>query len=109
VEQPIDVLTSTEDKEAGETSLAAGEVLPEEASNVVEQPSWLVQSTPSATHAPRSPWDARSWDDVKKVAADLFSERLIQIKQVDLTTLALQSAAAGFATMGVLFLALRSR
>ncbi|RMY69004.1 hypothetical protein D0863_06736 [Hortaea werneckii] len=109
VEQPIDVLTSTEDKEAGETSLAAGEVLPEEASNVVEQPSWLVQSAPSATHAPRSPWNARSWDDVKDVAADLFSERLIQIKQVDLTTLALQSAAAGFATMGVLFLALRSR
>lgn len=109
VEQPIDVLTSTEDKEAGETSLAAGEVLPEEASNVVEQPSWLVQGAPSATHAPRSPWDARSWDDVKEVAADLFSERLIQIKQVELTTLALQSAAAGFATMGVLFLALRPR
>ncbi|EMC91685.1 hypothetical protein BAUCODRAFT_301324 [Baudoinia panamericana UAMH 10762] len=40
---------------------------------------------------------------------DLFSERLIQIKQVELTTVALQGAATGVAMMGLLFVLLRPR
>ena len=40
---------------------------------------------------------------------DLFSERVIQMKQVELTTVALQGTAAGVATMGLLFVLLRPK
>lgn len=54
---------------------------------------------------------ATSWEqrlDISKAFVhDLFSDRVVQLKQVDVTTIALQGAATGIATMGVLFLLLR--
>jgi len=54
---------------------------------------------------------ATSWEQrleiSKAVFFDLFSERVVQLKQVDVTTIALQGAASGIAAMGVLFLLLR--
>ena len=54
---------------------------------------------------------ATSWEqrlEISKAASfDLFSERVVQLKQVDVTTIALQGAASGIAAMGVLFLLLR--
>lgn len=54
---------------------------------------------------------AKSWEqrlEISKAAIlDLFSDRHVQLKQVDVTTIALQSAASGIATMGLLFLLLR--
>jgi len=54
---------------------------------------------------------ATSWEqrlEISKAAFfDLFSERVVQLKQVDVTTIALQGAASGIAAMGVLFLLLR--
>lgn len=54
---------------------------------------------------------AKSWEqrlEISKAAVlDLFSDRDVQLKQVDLTTIALQSAASGIATVGLLFLLLR--
>ena len=64
---------------------------------------------------PHSLWKqlelATSWEqrlEISKVAFyDLFSERVVHLKQVDVTTVALQGAATGIAAMGVLFLLLR--
>jgi sensitive to high expression protein 9 len=54
---------------------------------------------------------ASSWKqrlEISKAAVrDLFSDRPVHLKQVDLTTIALQGAATGIATMAVLFLLLR--
>ena len=54
---------------------------------------------------------AKSWEqrlEISKAAIlDLFSDRHVQLKQVDVTTIALQGAASGIATMGLLFLLLR--
>lgn len=54
---------------------------------------------------------ATSWEqrlEISKAAVlDLFSDRVVSLKQVDVTTIALQGAATGIATVGVLFLLLR--
>ncbi|KAK4896891.1 sensitivity to high expression protein she9 [Elasticomyces elasticus] len=44
-----------------------------------------------------------------EVFYDLFSERLIQVKQVELTQVALQGVAAGVTAMGLLFVLLRPK
>ena len=89
--------------EAGEVPLAAGEVLPEEAVSV----------SISSQSFPRRPTQPHTWSDnreaYKEGLQDLFSERIIQVKKVDLTTTALQGAATGVATIGLLFLLWRPR
>ena len=97
-------------------------VAPVEAAPVpaVEPVSSIEESTLAADpspveQAPVSIWKqlelATSWEqrlEISKAAFfDLFSERVVQLKQVDVTTIALQGAASGIATMGVLFLLLR--
>ena len=86
----------------------------------VEPVSSIEESTLAADpspveQAPVSIWKqlelATSWEqrlEISKAAFfDLFSERVVQLKQVDVTTIALQGAASGIAAMGVLFLLLR--
>ena len=46
---------------------------------------------------------------IKERIEDLFSERQISLRQVDLTTVALEGAAAGVAFVGLLVLLLRPR
>jgi sensitive to high expression protein 9 len=97
-------------------------VAPVEAAPVpaVEPVSSIEESTLAADpspveQAPVSIWKqlelATSWEqrlEISKAAFfDLFSERVVQLKQVDVTTIALQGAASGIAAMGVLFLLLR--
>lgn len=66
-------------------------------------------------NVPSSTWEqlqqAKSWEqrlEISKAAVlDLFSDRAVHLKQVDVTTIALQGAASGIATVGLLFLLLR--
>lgn len=99
--QPLDSIvpeTATEKVADASPPVMVDEVLP-----AIEEPS------------PRSLWDqlqqASSWEDRLSISRaafdDLFSDRLVHLKKVDVTTVALQGAASGVAAMGVLFLLLR--
>jgi sensitive to high expression protein 9 len=104
VEQPADTITPVE-------------VTPEvvEATPIVADEAVLVNDILPSEPVPESIWkqleQATSWEqrfEISKAAVlDLFSDRHVQLKQVDVTTIALQGAASGIATMGVLFLLLR--
>lgn len=61
-------------------------------------------------HATKSGGSASSmFESYKEVVRDLFSERQIQLRRVDLTTVALEGAAAGMALVGILVVLLRPR
>ena len=102
--QPLDAVAPTE----------AAPVTAEEPISKVEEPPVAVDASPIEP-IPHSLWKqlelATSWEqrlEISKVAFfDLFSERVVHLKQVDVTTVALQGAATGIAAMGVLFLLLR--
>jgi sensitive to high expression protein 9 len=49
------------------------------------------------------------WDAYRDMLQDLFSERLVSITQRDLTTVALEGAAAGAAFVGLLVVLLRPK
>ena len=100
--QPLDAFVPT-DASAGKTPLAAGEILPQEAAQLASSP----QPPPGPTTYPPS-W-AGTWDAYKDSFQDLFSERIVQLKKVDVTTTALQGAATGVAAMGILFVLFRPR
>jgi len=53
-------------------------------------------------------WSDR-WEHYTESLQDLFSERVIQVKKVDMTTTALQGAATGVAAIGLLFVIWRPR
>lgn len=121
VAEPVQVV---DDGEAvGETALAAGEVLPEEAVNVVSEtiPGAISEAIPEAVSdvlpeaikrkEPQS-WQERveeRWQYWKTVVQDLFSDREVNVKRVEVTTVALESAAAGMAVMGFLILLFNPR
>lgn len=79
--------------------------------------SALPSEIPPAIDEPSPPWlwdqlqQATSWDDRLSISRaafdDLFSDRLVHLRKVDVTTVALQGAASGVAAMGLLFLLLR--
>ena len=114
--------TRTEERTVGELPLAAGEVLPQEAAEIAPSMS-LVPETETATEpqsqsatapAPAVEDVAQkatpgSWDAYREKFEDLFSERQVVLKKVDVTTIALEGAAAGVAVMGLLFVLLRPR
>lgn len=50
-----------------------------------------------------------SWEAYTEKFYDLFSERMVQLKQSEVTAVALQGAATGVAVMGILFVALRPK
>ncbi len=82
----------------GKQNLPAGGVLPDEASTD------LSPSTSDQQNA-RSSRGETYTDSLQ----DLFSERIIQVKKVDVTTTALQGAATGVAAMGLLFVLWRPK
>ena len=100
--QPLDAFVPA-DPSVGKTPLAIGEVLPQEAVQLASSP----QPMPSPPIYP--PTWAGSWDAYKDSFQDLFSERIVQLKKVDVTTTALQGAATGVAAMGILFVLFRPR
>jgi sensitive to high expression protein 9 len=85
-----------------------------ESVSIAEEPALAADASP-IEQVPVSIWKqlelATSWEqrlEISKAAFfDLFSKRVVHLKQVDVTTIALQGAATGIAAMGVLFLLLR--
>ncbi|KAK4617948.1 Sensitive to high expression protein 9, mitochondrial [Fulvia fulva] len=104
------VTSSTSNEVVAKETLAAGEVLPAEATDVVAAiptPSEVVQDvTPEYIAAPIGSKEntLEAWQEAFR---DLFSERIVQLRKVDVTNTALQGAAAGVAVMGILFVLLR--
>ena len=106
VESTTMPLESSKSEEAAPSNatLAVVEVLPEEAIKIddtVQQ-----ESMPRKQHP--DTWSG-SWEAAVETLQDMFSERVIEVKKVDLTTMALQGAATGVAAMGLLFVILRPR
>lgn len=104
-----------EPETVGKLPLAAGEVLPDEATDVnpttplgpelIPEPAESAKSLP-----PFSPETFEAYMEAyKQWFQDLFSERQVSLKKVDVTTIALEGAAAGVALMGFLFVLLRPR
>lgn len=101
-EQPLEAVIPTEKtatEDVGATPLAAGEVLPEEAAEVTEEPASAPTPKPTTFEEHFAAYQA--------AFLDLFSERTVQLKKVDVTNIALQGAASGIALMGALFLLFR--
>ncbi|KAK0274517.1 sensitivity to high expression protein she9 [Friedmanniomyces endolithicus] len=102
-QDPVEVLLGHE-AEAVPTLPAASEGLPEE---VVGDAQRLAQVSPDEQIAGLAPESTAQ--TYAELFYDLFSERLIQMKQVELTTVALQGTAAGVAAMGLIFVLLRPK
>lgn len=99
--QPLDAFVSTQ---AGiEKDSPGGEQLPVAAGVVYDSTEPVL----SQRFNPNS-WSER-WEHYKEGMQDLFSERLIQVKKVDMTTTALQGAATGVAAIGLLFVLWRPK
>ena len=103
LEQPLDMVFSAR-ADAGKAPRAAGEMLPVETVPAPINPPPM-RMTP--TSQPDT-WSGR-WELYKEGFQDLFSERIVQLKKVDVTTTALQGAATGVAAMGLLFVLFRPR
>ncbi|EME40902.1 hypothetical protein DOTSEDRAFT_99156, partial [Dothistroma septosporum NZE10] len=108
------VLTSSTSSNAvAKETLAAGEMLPAEATdtvNVVSASAEVVRSateeSPEHTSTPSIAKEntLEAWQESFR---DLFSERVVQLRKVDVTNTALQGAATGVAMMGLLFVLFR--
>ncbi|CAD0098950.1 unnamed protein product [Aureobasidium mustum] len=108
----------------GETPLAAGQILPEEA---VETNDPIAQVNEAAENPVDEPvqrpepenWEERFalWKEIlsaklalyKAKLQDLFSDRQVTVKRIDVTTIALEGAAAGVAVVGLLWALLNAR
>ncbi|PGH05581.1 hypothetical protein AJ79_06748 [Helicocarpus griseus UAMH5409] len=112
VESPHQPPTPSETTAGGEPELIDSTVVatPTTTSSETLEPSSLPrQSTPEPT-TPLLPPDASlSPDSWRQTLHDLFSERRINLTQRELTKVALESAAAGAAVMGVLIAVFRPR
>ena len=89
--------------DAGKTPLGTGEPIPDEAVQISDTP---LPSRSQRTQLER--WSI-VLEAYKESFQDLFSERIVQLKRVDVTTTALQGAATGVAAMGLLFVVFRPR
>ncbi|THY15625.1 hypothetical protein D6D00_09264 [Aureobasidium pullulans] len=108
----------------GETTLAAGEVLPEEAVEISDPIAEMNEAAEKAVEEPvqrREPenWEERFalWKEIlsnnlalfKAKLQDLFSDRQVTVKRIDVTTTALEGAAAGVAVVGLVWALLATR
>lgn len=91
-----------------------GEVLPAETPDLVGTvPSVaeeMAQSKPEAVYDSKRDTngvDRPTFETWQDTLSDLFSDRVVQMRKVDITNIALQGAASGFAIMGLLFVLLR--
>ncbi|KAK4998515.1 sensitivity to high expression protein she9 [Elasticomyces elasticus] len=120
---PVADEPATEQEPVGELALEVGEVLPPETTDIAEAVAAPAEPEAEAPATVPAPVDSiqieperlspESWTAMlevyKEAFQDLFSERQIQLKKVDITTIALEGAAAGVAVMGLLFVLLRPR
>ncbi|CAD0084803.1 unnamed protein product [Aureobasidium vineae] len=108
----------------GEAPLAAGELLPEEAAEVGDPIAEINETAEKAVEEPTQRPEPKSWEERfalwKQVLAaklvlykarlqDLFSDRQVTVKRIDVTTIALEGAAAGVAVVGLLWALLNAR
>ncbi|SMR61278.1 unnamed protein product [Zymoseptoria tritici ST99CH_3D1] len=106
-------------KKSEDIPLAVEKMLPSEASDFVGAvPAATETAPPTAPSelpvelpelAASKPAPSTTMEIYQEILHDLFSERLIQIKKVDLTNAALQGAASGVVLMGFLFLLFRPK
>ncbi|CAK1358000.1 unnamed protein product [Cercospora beticola] len=109
-ERPFDIAPPAETQESAST-LTTGEMLPLEASEVVGAvPNVSDDIAKRKAATTEQPQPVRSmWEFYQDALSDLFSERIVQMRKVDVTNIALQGAASGFAIMGLLFVLLRPK
>ncbi|KAI4745032.1 hypothetical protein E4T50_04640 [Aureobasidium sp. EXF-12298] len=108
----------------GDTPLAAGEILPEEAVEVSDPLAEINESVEKAVEEPIQRPGAENWEErlalwketiyakltlYKAKLQDLFSERQVTVKRIDVTTIALEGAAVGVAVVGLVWALLTSR
>ncbi|KAI5238334.1 hypothetical protein E4T42_09002 [Aureobasidium subglaciale] len=108
----------------GETALAAGEVLPEEAVEISDPVAESNEAAEEAIEEPTQRPEPQNWEErfnlwkeilsaklalYKARLQDLFSERQVTVKKIDVTTIALEGAAAGVAVVGLLWALLNTR
>ncbi|KAK2771775.1 sensitivity to high expression protein she9 [Emmonsiellopsis sp. PD_33] len=85
-----------------ESTTTTASSLQQQAQELIEPP----MPTPAHLFPPDAPLSPDSW---RQTIRDLFSERRISLSQRELTTVALECAAAGAAVMGVLIAVFRPR
>jgi sensitive to high expression protein 9 len=108
----------------GETALAAGEILPEEAVEVSDPVAEINEAVEQAVEEPTQRPKANNWEErlalwkdmvsakfalYKAKLQDLFSERQVTVRRIDVTTIALEGAAAGVAIVGLLWALLNAQ
>lgn len=108
----------------GETPLAAGQILPEEAIEINDPVAEVGEATENLVDETLQPPEPKSWEERfalwKEVVSaklalyqaklqDLFSDRQVTVKRIDVTTIALEGAAAGVAVVGLLWALLNAR
>jgi sensitive to high expression protein 9 len=108
----------------GETPLAAGEILPEESVEVSDPAAETDEAIEKAAEEPIQRPEANNWEErlalwkdiisakfalYKAKLQDLFSERQVTVKRIDVTTIALEGAAAGVAIVGLLWALLNAQ
>lgn len=105
--EPSSVAVSSKEQ-VGQSPLAAGEMLPEEAVEITAVPTPAAKEQLHAPSAQPGTWTA-TVETYQESFRDLFSERSVVLKKVDITTIALEGAATGVAVMGLLFVLLRPK
>ncbi|CAK4030399.1 mitochondrial distribution and morphology family 33, fungi [Lecanosticta acicola] len=104
--QPLNVIAPTEET-VGKAPLPAGEVLPPEAAEFADATPAKKEGSEPSLATPKGP--ANTWEAYQEAFRDLFSERMVQLRKVDVTNTALQGAATGVAVMGLLFVLVRPK
>lgn len=98
---------------AGTLPLASGDVLPEEAVDILPETPPTPIEEPTMEQPVGEVFDEAvtpsTLDRYKAFFRDLLSERQVTLKKVDVTTIALEGAAAGIAIMGFLLVLFRPR
>lgn len=91
----------------GKTPLAAGEMLPSEAADFAGAVPAAKSKLEEKVH--EKGVAKSTLEGYQEVLRDLFSDRIVQLRKVDVTNTALQGAATGVAVMGLLFVLFRPR
>lgn len=114
-QQPLDAVlpTKAEDAAVNPPSAAAETLSPEVTEFAGAVPETQAEEEPLKSQQPMA-HGARevvkgTWDSYEEYFRDLWSERIVQMRKVDVTNTALQGAAAGVAAMGLLFVLLRPK
>ncbi|KAG9848740.1 hypothetical protein KCU98_g5240, partial [Aureobasidium melanogenum] len=112
------------EKAVGETTLAAGQLLPEEAAEINEPMPEVNEAVENPVNEPIHRPEPKNWEErlalwkeilsaklalYRAKLQDLFSDRQVTIKRIDVTTIALEGAAAGVAVVGLLWALLNAR